>query len=252
MSKILIKNANVITVNSNQEILLNVDILIDNGIIAKIESNITDQVHKIIDAKGKIILPGFIQTHLHLCQTMFKGLSENRELLEWLRERIWPFEAAHNEKSTYYSAMLGIGELISGGTTTILDMGSVHHIDKIFQAVSDSGIRAFCGKAMMDSGEAVPDKILETTENSIKNSMELYEKWHNAENERIKYALAPRFILSCSDNLFHEIKHISDKYKILVHTHAYENQHEGEEVFGLKGLREFEYFDKIGDRKSVV
>lgn len=246
MASLLIKNATVVTINPDKDILNNTDILVCDGIIRQIASNIQTNADKIIYAKNRIVLPGFIQTHVHLCQTMFRGLAENRELLSWLREKIWPLEAAHDERSTYYSAMLGLGELISGGTTTILDMGGVNHTDSIFKAISQSGIRAFCGKAMMDTGVEVPDAILETTENSITESMKLYERWNGKDNDRIRYAFAPRFILSVSDNLFNEIKYYSNKHNILVHTHAYENRGEGAEILSIKGMREFEYFNKIG------
>ena len=246
MATLLIKNATVVTINPDKDILNNTDILICNGIIKQIDSGIQVKADKVIDAKDRIVLPGFIQTHVHLCQTIFRGLAENRELLFWLREKIWPFEAAHDENSTYYSAMLGIGEMISGGTTTILDMGGVNHTDKLFEAISQSGIRAFCGKAMMDTGIEVPKAIMETTENSINESMNLYQRWNGKDGGRIRYAFAPRFILSVSDNLFNEIKYYSEKYNILVHTHAYENNGEGAEVLNIKGMREFEYFNRMG------
>lgn len=246
MTVILIKNAIIVAINKNKDIFYNTDILIKDDKISQISSNIEANADKIIDASGKIILPGFVQTHVHLCQSLFRGLSENRELLYWLRERIWPLEAAHNEESTYYSALLGIGELLSGGTTTILDMGGVNHVEQNFRAIKESGIRAVCGKSMMDCGEGVPENILEKTKTSIDESMALYHKWNGTENNRIQYAFAPRFILSVSDKLFHELNEISNHYKIMVHTHAYENKSEGDEVFKLKGMREFEYFNKIG------
>lgn len=246
MNNILIKNATILTINKNKDILKNTDILIEGNKISQIAENINITAQKVIDAKGKIVMPGFVQTHLHLCQTMFKGLAEDRILLDWLREKIWPFEAAHNEISTYYSAMLGIGELISGGTTCILDMGGVNHQNEIFNAISKSGIRAIAGKAMMDCGLAVPRNILESTKNSLNESMELYKQWNNSENERIKYAFAPRFILSATDELIDGIKELSNQYNIPVHTHAYENKLEGQEVFNIKKAREFDYFDKMG------
>ncbi|OGH96794.1 MAG: N-ethylammeline chlorohydrolase [Candidatus Melainabacteria bacterium GWF2_32_7] len=246
MAKLLIKNATIITINPDKDILYCADILIEDNKISKIGTNISVSADKIIDAKNKIILPGFVQTHIHLCQTLFRGLAENRELLNWLREKIWPYEAVHDENSTYYSSLLGIGELISGGTTTILDMGGVNHTDKIFEAIAKSGLRAFAGKAMMDNGIGVPKNILETTENSIEESLKLFKQWQGAENNRINYAFAPRFILSCTDELFYQVKELSDIYDIPVHTHAYENKNEGQEVINLKGMREFEYFNKIG------
>lgn len=245
MNKILIKNADILTVNNKKENLKSTDILIEGNKISQIARNINDCNAKVIDASGKVVLPGFVQTHIHLCQTLFRGMAEGKFLLNWLKDHIWPYEAAHDAQSTYYSAMLGISEMISSGTTTILDMGGVNHGDEIFRAIKNSGIRALAGKAMMDSGEGVPENILETTDSSIKESMELYQKWNGAENGRIKYAFAPRFILSCSDDLFREIGIIANQYKIPVHTHAYEQQAEGEAVVALKGMREFEYFEKM-------
>ncbi|MDD3012348.1 MAG: 5'-deoxyadenosine deaminase [Candidatus Gastranaerophilales bacterium] len=246
MSTILIKNADIITMNPEKEVFSGVDLLIENGIISKIGSNITNQADITLDAKGKVVMPGFVQTHVHLCQTLFRGLAENRQLLSWLREKIWPLEAAHDENSIYYSSLLGIGELISGGTTTVLDMGTVNHTDKIFEAMLTSGIRAIGGKAMMDSGNNLPENFCENVESSIQESLRLYEKWNGAENGRIGYAFAPRFILSCSDKLFSRLKELSDSLNIKIHTHACENSDEGKEVFRLKGMNEFEYFNKMG------
>ncbi len=243
---ILIKNAKIITVNSRKEILENTDILVKDGIIVEIAPNIECLEAKIIDASDKVVLPGFIQTHVHLCQTLFRGMAERMELLNWLRDKIWPLEALNNEESLYYSSLLGLGELISGGTTTILDMGSVKNCDSIFEALKQSGIRAFCGKAMMDAGDFVPENLLENTDESFAESVRLYEKYHNCVNGRIKYAFAPRFVLSVSDRLFSLIKDFSQMHNVLIHTHAYENKNEGVEVQNLKGLREFEHFEKLG------
>ena len=246
MSTILIKNADIITMNSEKEMLSGADLLIKNGLISKIGTNIAEHTDVTINAKGKIVMPGFIQTHVHLCQTLFRGFAEDRQLLSWLREKIWPLEAAHDENSIYYSSMLGLGELITGGTTTILDMGSVNHTDKIFEAMTISGIRAIGGKAMMDSGNNLPANLCENAESSIEESLRLYKKWNGAENGRIGYAFAPRFILSCSDTIFNGLKELSDSLDIKIHTHASENPDEGKEVFRLKGMKEFEYFNQMG------
>jgi 5-methylthioadenosine/S-adenosylhomocysteine deaminase len=246
MSSILLKNATILTINPYKDIFYNTDILIEENLISKIAPDINITADTVIDCANKIIMPGFIQTHIHLCQTLFRGLAENLPLLEWLSKKIWPLEACHNEKSMYYSALLGIGELLTGGTTTILDMGSVKHTDQIFLAIAETGIRATAGKAMMDCGEYVPENLLETTQCSIEDSMNLYRKWNNAENSRIKYAFAPRFILSVSDDLLRETAKLASQHAIPVHTHAYENCDEGKKVFDLKGMREFDYFEKLG------
>src|SRR5204863_6125201 len=115
---------------------------------------------RVIDATGCLVVPGLVQPHLHLCQTLFRGLSEARPLLAWLRERIWPLEAAHDAASLRASARLGIAELLRSGTTTLLDMGTVHHIEQLFLAAEESGIRYTGGQALMDRGEGVPPGLM--------------------------------------------------------------------------------------------
>ncbi len=242
---ILIKNATVVTMNSNRDVVKN-DILIENGRISKI-GRLKRIARKIIDGSNKIVLPGFIQIHTHLCQTLFRNIAEDVELLDWLQEKIWPSEAAHTHDSLYYSAMLGCLELIKGGTTTILDMGTVHHTDVIFEAIKESGLRAFVGKVMMDVKDRnIPRRLQDTTKKSIDESIDLYRKWHNKKNGRIKYAFAPRFVLSCSEALLKEVKCFADENGLIIHSHSSENKKELEFVRKKTGYRNLEYFDKLG------
>ncbi|HEX6061013.1 MAG TPA: amidohydrolase family protein, partial [Candidatus Limnocylindria bacterium] len=105
-----------------------------------------------IDASGCYVMPGLVQTHIHLVQTIFRGLAEELSLLEWLRDRIWPLEAAHDEASLRATARLGLLDLLVTGTTTILDMGTTHGGDVIAEELVGSGIRARFGQTMMDGG----------------------------------------------------------------------------------------------------
>src|SRR6478735_6900516 len=225
MTHTLIKNAEIITMNEKNDIIYG-DLYIVGNRIAAIGKNLhPEKVDKVIDAANKTIVPGFIHTHIHLCQTLFRGQADDLELLDWLKKKIWPLEASHDEESIYYSALLGIGELIQSGTTTIVDMETVHHTDSAFQAISQSGIRALAGKVMMDKkGDDLPKALQETTADSIKESVELLEKWHNSNNGRIRYAFSPRFVLSCTEDLLREVSHLSAAYNVHVHTHASENQ----------------------------
>ena len=94
------------------------------------------------DCSGCLIIPGLIQAHIHLCQTLFRGLADDLPLEQWLARRIWPLEAAHTEDSVYWSAMLGAAELLLGGTTAILDMETVRHTGAAFRALETIGLRA--------------------------------------------------------------------------------------------------------------
>lgn len=243
---ILIENAEIITMNETDEILIG-DILIIDEKIAAIGKHLKpDHIDKRIDAKGKTVIPGFVQTHIHLCQTVFRGQADDLELMDWLQTRIWPLEASHDEESIYYSAMLGLGELIQSGTTTIVDMETVNHTEFAFKALAESGIRALSGKVMMDKGDGVPIQLQEKTAVSIQESVDLLEKWHNYDNGRIKYAFSPRFVVSCTENLLREVQKLSQHYNVMVHTHASENRGEIEIVQQETGMRNVVYLDHLG------
>lgn len=245
MSSILIKNAEIVTMNAHEEILFG-DIYIENDRIVEVGPNLTHVASKVIDATGRTVIPGFIQTHIHLCQTLFRGQADDLELMDWLQQKIWPLEAAHDEESSYYSAMLGIGELIQSGTTTVVDMETVHHTDAAFKAIADSGIRALAGKVMMDKGDEVPILLRENTSESIQKSVDLLEKWHKYDNGRIQYAFCPRFVVSCTEELLTNVRDLSASYNVRVHTHASENANEILLVEKEHGMRNVVYLDSIG------
>ncbi|MFC0045991.1 5'-deoxyadenosine deaminase [Metabacillus iocasae] len=246
MASILIKNAQMITMNEKEEITHG-DLYIEGDRIKAIGGNLNVAfVDKVIDATNRTIIPGFVQTHIHLCQTLFRGKGDDLELLDWLKKRIWPLEAAHDQESIYYSALLGIGELIQSGTTTIVDMETVHHTDFAFQAIAASGIRALSGKVMMDQGSEVPKLLQENTTESLQASVDLMEKWHMHDNGRIQYAFSPRFVVSCTEALLKEVSQLSKAHKIHVHTHASENKAEIELVERETGMRNVVYLDYLG------
>ncbi|MNV18838.1 5-methylthioadenosine/S-adenosylhomocysteine deaminase [compost metagenome] len=247
MSGILIKNAQIVTMNEREEILHG-DIRIKDDRIAEIGAGLTPlQGEQVMDATGRTVIPGFVQTHIHLCQTLFRGKADDLELMDWLRKRIWPLEAAHDGESLYYSAMLGLGELISSGTTTIVDMETVHHTDYAFQAIAKSGIRALSGKVMMDQkGDDIPAALQEDTASSLQESVDLLEKWNGYDGGRIRYAFSPRFVISCTEPLLKEVRDLSARYGVNVHTHASENLGEIEIVQAMTGMRNIVYLDHIG------
>src|SRR5205085_9439293 len=123
------------------------DLLVRDGLIAALGAEVAAAIERLpgrgpdesIDASGCFVLPGFVHAHLHLCQTLFRGLAEQSDLLRWLRERIWPLEAAHTEASLAASARLGLAELLAGGVTCVNDMGTVRHTGAIGAALEESG-----------------------------------------------------------------------------------------------------------------
>lgn len=246
-----------ILTSSQPELLTNAAILIEGNRITKIVTGKdVDELanYDTIDASHCIAIPGFVQTHIHLCQTLFRGMAENLLLLDWLQKRIFPFEAAHNAESMHASAMIGIAELIRSGTTTILDMGSVNHHEEVIRAIGETGFRAFTGKAMMDINDAY-SKLKEPTKDSISSTMSLAEKWHNSFNDRVKYAPAPRFVLSCTDELMKEAFEITKQFDgMLYHTHASENYGEVNAVRERCKMDNVEFLNhlKVLSEKTVL
>lgn len=245
MGSIMIRQAQMVTMNDQEEVFIG-DLLIENNKIVKMAPHLDDHADQEIDGRGKTLLPGFIQTHIHLCQTLFRGRADDMELMDWLRKRIWPLEAAHDEESIFYSALLGIGELISSGTTTICDMETVHHTDSAFQAMAQSGLRVISGKVMMDHGTDVPEPLQEDTDESLQKSVDLLEKWNGFGGGRIQYAFCPRFVVSCTERLLTEVRDLSAQYHVKVHTHASENRGEISLVEQERGMRNIVYLDHIG------
>src|SRR5216684_2055972 len=157
---ILIKGGRVVTMDEGGSIVRG-DLLIREGRIAGIAPEIDDTVNEVIEARGCAVLPGFVQTHLHLCQTLFRGAADDLSLIDWLKKRIWPMEAAHTRESIRASARLSIAELVRGGTTCTLTMETVRHTEEVLRVVEESGFRATVGKCMMDRGDDVPRELHE-------------------------------------------------------------------------------------------
>ena len=245
METLLIKDGMIVTMNYKRDITKG-DIFIENGKIQFIGNNSNIKADREINACGRVIIPGLIQTHVHLTQALFRGQGDDLELMDWLKKRIWPLEGAHDDESNYYSAKLGIAELIKSGTTTIVDMESVHHTDSAINAIYESGIRAITGKCMMDYGDDLPSSIKESTEDSIEESLYLLNKWHMKDNGRIRYAFAPRFVVSCTEELLIRVRDLAKENRVMIHTHASENLGEIEFVMKDRGMRNISYLKKIG------
>jgi cytosine/adenosine deaminase-related metal-dependent hydrolase len=223
------------------------DLLVDGAIIKAIDPEIEAPSERVINLHGDLLIPGLIQTHIHLCQTLFRGLADDLELLDWLKLKIWPLEGAHDVESLYDSAQLGIGELFLGGTTTIVDMETVRHTEYAFQAILDSGLRALSGKCMMDKpSEDIPPGLRESTEDSLQVSVDLYEKYHGKGNGRLEVAFMPRFVISCTDRILKEISSLARRKKAFIHTHASENLGEIRKVQDRYGLRNIVFLEGIG------
>ncbi len=243
---LLIANALIVTMNDRLDVLEG-GVLIRDGRIAAVGPGAArEQADATLDAGGRYLLPGFVQTHVHLCQTLFRGYADDMPLLDWLRRRVWPMEAAHNEASLRAATRLAAAELLRTGTTSVLTMETVHDTDVVFDALEKTGLRATVGKCMMDADADVPARLRERTRESIRESEALRRRWHGAAHGRLRAAFAPRFAVSCTRDLLESVGELSKETGAIVHTHASESRDEVTVVRGLSGMDNIEYLAATG------
>jgi len=196
---------------------------------------------QIEDKRGQLIMPGFIDTHIHYPQTEMIA-SYGEQLLEWLETYTFPTEKQFLDKD--YAQKISqffINELLKNGTTSALVYGTVHpeSVDALFEQAQKVGMRLIAGKVMMDRN--APDDLLDTAQSSYDDSKMLIEKWHN--NGRLQYAITPRFApTSTPEQLTLAGKLKSEYPDVYVQTHLSENKGEIEWVKSLYPERAG-YFD---------
>ena len=244
MSTLVIKNGYLITMDDAGSRMRS-DVLVEDDRIVEISPVIDSDGARIIDATDCLVLPGFVQAHVHLCQSLFRGQADDRPLIDWLNT-ITELESLHTPESLHASARLGIAEMIRSGATSIIDMGTLRHQDSVFRAMEESGIRGQAGKAMMDLTENLPPALQETTEESVNESMDLLHRWHGAADGRIRYGFAPRWQLWNTEGLLKEIKQEADCHGAGIHGHAAEIEQEISLMLHQRGRRNFMYLDHIG------
>jgi 5-methylthioadenosine/S-adenosylhomocysteine deaminase len=248
VSEVIFRGGTILTIDPQHRVLAG-DVATRDGVIVHIGGSYTPQTsdYSILDCAGCVVMPGLVQAHVHTVQTLARGRADDLELLDWLRQVIWPYEAALDEDAARVAGELACAELLLGGTTAILDMATVHHTDAIFAAAEHAGIRATIGKAMMDAPDPqIPAGLRETTQHSLDESARLIKRWHGTAGDRLRYAYAPRFVLSCTDELLREVGTQAKARGVGIHTHASENTGEVALVRQRFGKENIIVLDELG------
>ena len=246
----LLSDGLVITMDGARRVL-RADILVEGDRIAAVTpheegASRPEEDVDVVELHGMTVIPGLVQAHMHVTQALFRGLCDDLALMEWLRERTWPLEAAHDRQSNAASARLAAMELIRSGTTAVIDMGTTLHEDAIFEVMAEVGLRGLFGKCMMDTGDGMPPLMREDTAECLRETERLIRRWHMAENGRLRYAVAPRFVPSCSEKLLFSARDMARQNGLRLHTHASENLGEIALVEKLCHERNVLYLDRIG------
>lgn len=192
-----------------------------------------------------IVAPGLVGSHIHSVQSLGRGIADDTELLDWLFDHILPMEGSMDADEMRTAATLGYLELVESGTTTCIDHLSVAHADQAFEAAGEVGIRALMGKVLMD--KASPDDLQEDTEEALAESERLIQQYHGAFGDRIRYAVTPRFAVTCSEACLRGARELADRYDgVRIHTHASENRGEIATVEEDTGMRNIHWLDEVG------
>jgi len=192
-----------------------------------------------------VLMPGLVGSHIHSVQSLGRGISDDRELLDWLFDYVLPMEATLSADEMEVAARLGYLELIETGTTTAIDHLSVSHAERAFEAAGDMGIRGLLGKVLMDRRS--PVGLLEETEAALAESEALIQEYHGAFDDRIRYAVTPRFAVTCSEACLRGARELADAYDgVRIHTHASENHDEIETVRADTGKRNIHWLHEVG------
>lgn len=187
---------------------------------------------RVRDYSGKMIVPGFVDTHIHYPQCEMVG-AYGEQLLDWLNKHTFPAEKRYNdlEYAREMSAFF-IKQLLRNGTTTALVFGTVHpeSVEALFESARHINMRMIAGKVMMDRN--APDYLLDTAESSYSQTKALIERWHN--NGRLLYAITPRFAPTSSPEQLEMVQRLRQEYPdVYLHTHLSENK---DEVAWVKAL----------------
>jgi len=229
------------TTIANGGVLVEGDHIVTVGDAADLCERYPEHEHRTFD----IVAPGLVGAHIHSVQSLGRGIADDTELLDWLFDHVLPMEASLDAEGMRLAAELGYLECLESGTTTVVDHLSVHHADEAFQAARESGIRARMGKVLMDSDS--PDGLEEDTVRGLRDSEALIRRHHGAENGRIRYAVTPRFAVSCTEECLRGARDLADAYEgVTLHTHASENEGEIAAVETETGMRNVHWLDEVG------
>ena len=242
-TSLLIKDA-TLWPSSGEDSIPNASLYIENGLIVSMGASI-DQTgaDTVIDAGGNLVMPGLIQTHIHLCQTIFRGIGEDLALMPWLRGFIWPMESAHDPDSLSASVRLSAAEMIRSGTTGFMSMETVRHTDAVVETLKSIGLYGLVCHCLMDETAgyeplAVPiSEGLELCDALVKQA---------AGDPRLEIGVAPRFVLSCSEDNMKRACAFARERGMMLHTHASEQIEEVNMVRERTGLYNVEYLHEVG------
>jgi cytosine/adenosine deaminase-related metal-dependent hydrolase len=230
----LFHHATILTMNARRDILLNGAVAVqDNRILAVGKTNeLLEQYPEMerFDCNGNLLLPGLIDTHIHLAQAMIRGCADDLGLLDWLGKRVWVLQGNYTAEDGRASAALCILEMIKSGTTAFIEVNLAERygFDGVAELVIQSGIRGAIGKIVMDlpsyakkQGLMYPGMV-EDGETSLRNTLRMHERWDGAGNGRLRVWFGPRTPGGVTPELYREIARLAKERRMGITMHLSE------------------------------
>ena len=228
MSDLLIHNARVLQIDNEEvNILDNHDILVNGNRIEAIQpTGQVDSSHfkQVIDAKGQVAMPGFINTHAHVSMVLWRGMAEDVNIYDWFNQYIWPLENNLTADDVYWGMQLGLMEMIEAGITSVAD--HYFYMDEAAKAVDKAGTRALLGWAMFSDGGM----------EQIEQTGEFIKRWQNGANGRIRTMLAPHAPYTCNDDFLKASAQKAQELDVGIHIHVAETYDQTQQSLESRGI----------------
>ena len=255
MPGLLIENGYLLTVNSSNDIFPDGYLLIEaDSIVAigdgKVPDSIRSQADEVIDASGQIVMPGLVNSHVHLQQTLVRGLADDREVWDWVQNVAFPVYGEMANEEVYLATLIGIVENIRSGATATTDNQTVRsrpgNFDASFRAAKESGIRYKLARGFNERG--VPEQFLESTESILEDMTRLYETWHAKEDGRLRLDFNPHTLYLVTEDTLIKAHEKALEWGIGIHLHTAESEDELVKFYEETGMHHVEW---LADRELL-
>lgn len=264
MGSIIIKNGLILTMDKKRPIIPNGVLEIKDDQITYVGTGLGETVSEasatIIDAKGKVVMPGLINGHTHLHMTFSRTIGFELNLMDWLYKNLFPLLDEMGEHELYLATMIGSIENLKNGNTTVVNNVCSSHkngtcADKAsIRAFKETGLREFLALCYVDQNHY--QHAIEKREDIVARCRELIREYHNTENGRLRILIGPEFPWGCSEKMFQETAQLVEEFDVGLHMHANENANwnvQGEEVHGLPtNLAIFKKYRCLGPKTSLA
>jgi 5-methylthioadenosine/S-adenosylhomocysteine deaminase len=238
LADILIKDGHVITMDPKRRVFERGSVAIDGDKIVAVGKDVKEKADVVINAKGKVVLPGLINDHTHLAMVLLRGVADDMALMPWLETRIWPIEKNLQAEDCYAGALLGCLEMIKSGTTCFADQ--YFFMENVARAVEEAGMRASLSYGIIELGDP------KRRESELRAGEKLVKECNGTAKGRITTMFGPHAAYTCSPECLMKVKELAKKHKVGIHTHISETQDEVKQITEKYGKRPVEHLDAIG------